>query len=785
VKLQWTHADQITVRQTVGGATSALASGATVSSLGAFTVEGKKPGANMNQSVVMTASLVATPSVTDTIRLTVIQLDLDHDQSLNADNAVNDLDDGLESTVPAGLAVNDDDDDPDAHPGPDNADEIINGPRDRQDMLKLTLHLIKPNNVPLGSVTLSGGAGLRIFKARDGSVVKNPDDAESIDLWSEVSARNLELLAEGVTPGLYDLTATYRGTDNNMVATDVVKIAVVKIEIAMDGNRDGVIDFDDPEDRKCLFWVNDDRDQMHYEEFEWHEDDVKVRGKPDCNDDTIGQRTFGGNTCKRDLEDFTRLHIRVQGLPADWSGVTYHTKLEDMTAGSPAANLFEAVDEEALYLTNEARAELQLQKRRLVTVSANETPLESRYIKPGGETSWFILEGKAAGTGKLTLIMKQQNREIARNAVTLELHPMRWFYDIYRVDATPPRPRRAWEVTVDQTATRDQAAGYAPRLPNEILVLVHGWNVNDWERNTRAETAFKRLWWLGFQGRLVAYNWPTLTWSPFPGVLTNPHNFDDSEYRAWLSAPALASLLAGLNRPGMKLCVLAHSQGNVVAGEALRQYAGSVPVTTYVATQAALSTHAYDNAVNAPPAAFFLYPLTTPNIYGYYPGGPADPTNPPPYFAPVDPTKVGSKWNFYNRVDYALTWRAWELNNAMKPDDWAPHFFNYDGRENRYEEGVDQFYRWLGDSRRDVLSVTDARLPERYRIFAYGAESRVKALGTQAPAGFQGFDLETSLGYDGKHYSHSRQFRSNVVAERPYWLRLMFDSCKFTDHPTP
>ena len=105
--------------------------------------------------------------------------------------------------------------------------------------------------------------------------------------------------------------------------SDIVKVYPIRIDMAMDGNRDKKIDFDDPYDyRKKLFWVNDDCD-MRYDEDEWWnpvdawsgndgwvEGDMK--GAPDCNDDTIGVNKENENIgCLRDLEDFTRLHLRV------------------------------------------------------------------------------------------------------------------------------------------------------------------------------------------------------------------------------------------------------------------------------------------------------------------------------------------------------------------------------------------------------------------------------------------------------------------------------------------
>jgi len=69
---------------------------------------------------------------------------------------------------------------------------------------------------------------------------------------------------------------------------------------------------------------------------------------------------------------------------------------------------------------------------------------------------------------------------------------------------------------------------------------------------------------------------------------------------------------------------------------------------------------------------------------------------------------------------------------------------------------------------------------EQYEIFSYCAESRARALGAliTTPPNFQDFSLKFWLGYDGKRYSHSRQFKSNIVDEWKYWQQFVKD-CDF------
>lgn len=551
--------------------------------------------------------------------------------------------------------------------------------------------------------------------------------------------------------------------------TDIVAFTAMKTEMAMDGNRDDSIDFDDPDDAKYLFWVNDDVDVISGGE----EDDAE-NGMTNCNDDAI--------TCKRDLEDFTRLHIKVDDNTASTPGITYWLKFESVMSGSPTVNVFEAVNTSTEYLSQPAVAADQIQKRNLTTngVGTTEVQIDEQYIKSGNEISPFIIEGCSAGKGDLTFIVKKDGNEVCKKAVTLELHDAPWFYDVYTVDVISGD---RWEVQVSTTATQSQTASYSPPT-DERFLLVHGWNMTDTEKIQCVETVFKRLWWQGYQGSVALFNWPTLAeFGGFWDVVTNPHHFDNSELRSWLSADALIGVFNTLNGSGNKLRVLAHSMGNVVAGEALRRYTGA-NLHTYLACQAALSAQYYDNTIAAnnpcehqgfPHDLFFP---STPDIMGHFSTGD---TNSNPYMTDND-TRVSNMQNFFNAQDWALD--LWEINNVRKPDNWAPYLFGYSGSKDHYQEGTDRFTRGSIDNPTEILSVNNQR--QRFMIWSYDAESRSRALGQTTNPEFNGWNLHDDpgaggMGYDGQHYSHSREFRSNIADEWNFWNRV-FSTCLF-QHP--
>ena len=107
----------------------------------------------------------------------------------------------------------------------------------------------------------------------------------------------------------------------------------------------------------------------------------------------------------------------------------------------------------------------------------------------------------------------------------------------------------------------------------------------------------------------------------------------------------------GIKNRGQNQAIIGvNSQGNVVVGEALKLLSSQV-VHSYIAAQAALSAHFYDN-INIP--SYITIPYT-PDVIGHYFSG----------IAPDIPYLNGNSAktsiiNYYNVVDYALN--KWDIN---------------------------------------------------------------------------------------------------------------------------
>jgi hypothetical protein len=302
--------------------------------------------------------------------------------------------------------------------------------------------------------------------------------------------------------------------------------------------------------------------------------------------------------------------------------------------------------------------------------------------------------------------------------------------------------------------------------------LVHGWNASPFDKACAGDTAFKRLFWQGFNGRFGLFCWPTFFYT---SNAPPPHHFDASEQRAWASSVGLLNLITQLNSGPFsgRVRLTAHSMGNVVAGEALRRSPNGPLVHTYVASQAAIPAHCYDAAISP---MIFPPPLgpTTPDVYSYYwqVGATSQPhqwqsENRPSYMHPdVMRGKAGQYFNYFNNEDFAL--RAWQADQQSKPDD------SYKYIENGSPPAAG-FRRKIGGS------VTWLTFPgDTYEIFAWAAESHSVALGTLPVHGVftDGNNRNVDLGSAPFNYGptpkfHSGQFADSNARRGDYWDRLL------------
>jgi hypothetical protein len=576
--------------------------------------------------------------------------------------------------------------------------------------------------------------------------------------------------------------------------------------IALDYNRDGEISFgpdDRPtKDKPFTFWVNDDRDVrvsnsvspgMGMSITSVIDEDLH-EGLPsqiDAGDSRIAS--------PRDLEDFTRLWVRAGAVQANDGSLIEHELTLEALEGDPAINVFLAESAEGSldYLVHEESALRQIDENnygvRLSRISNHEKSISLPAGLDYGPDRWcLIFEGASPGLGALRVETVKDGKSVAKSdPIYLRLRKSHEMIDVWSVGdvAAPgvdptiyPRPRPIQPRIEPNPGQSGDALSY--------FMFVHGWNMTEFDKRVFASTAFKRLWQQGFKGRFGAFHWPTFHMDESPPLepVFDAWNYDTSEHNAWLSGKHLAEVLKQLglekNQGGYSSVHLyAHSMGNVVAGEALRELGPeSTDVSSYIAAQAAVSADAWDRTA---PRRSDLYKWqlsksVPPNVFGYYweqnaMAPPSNSESPPSrwqkerrfsYFHPSYMPRIGYS-NHVNPKDYAL--RKWELNQTLRPSNG----YDYDyERDIGFERIRTSMFDLIFD--RDLLYFPN----DRHEIFAFAAESHSYALGQELAvrAGFGTVDLSIGPFFFGAdRSSHSAQFNDTIQKRWKYWRQVMKD----------
>lgn len=386
---------------------------------------------------------------------------------------------------------------------------------------------------------------------------------------------------------------------------------LMPVDLAIDANRDGTIAGGETasQDKPFRFWINNDNDPNTLgddveEAMKEDEFSPPAPGTEDWKSMAIGQ--IDG---VRDLEDFTRLHLT---LPYD---IVQKAKAGEAQVGfkwtngsGPRIRLYKAEgdlgDEKYLFYKYEANLQVDSdhQEQVLDIGGSNTVFLPNHYwqgVAVGTSKLNFIFEGCEKGTAKLTTVIKFGSSTEAEGAgVWIKLMDVQEMFERGKVAPPMSEPGDVpdpWATTEPLTFqfTPDHNGNPPDRDPDETkqyIIHVHGWRMGYSERKTWANTTFKRLWHLGYKGRLAFFSWPTFSDVTDPwthGYLS----YNRSEYRAWLSGSALKAFVASLPGDYAKN-IMAHSMGNVVVGSAFRRGMGGI--SNYALFNAAMAAQSYD-----------------------------------------------------------------------------------------------------------------------------------------------------------------------------------------------
>jgi hypothetical protein len=669
------------------------------------------------------------------------------------------------------------------------------------------------------------------------------DNGERIDFWIE------GLTATRYGKGKLELwTLPKPGPVRPPVpAAQTVTFTVVDVGLGVDGNRDGTIDFADSHDRRLTFWLNNDSegvdDPWLGSPYELEHPLYSPGSTKDSDDDRI--------TTLRDLEDFASLHFLADenlglmihapdgGAPPAGIRPTYRYTLSLAAADTIIRLFHNRPRAEAMAHVRDVAAAATLVKggHSPATHTAAEpeirrTPTVLKSLEPSAADDGFryLFEasgqpGRAALEFTVTVTYPQSGgtsgpaRTTSRKqTLDLDLRDIKDLYTRmqvpYRIGARDDRFTHFVPGTQEQDLPHFGAAqalhsGNTRGIPflsgTDTVVLVHGWNMTDgtqtsgpktdWKR-AFAETAFKRLYWQGFRGNVTAFDWPTF--ADQEGRLQGDlaffnFTYNASEYQAFRSGRSLMTFLADKKATG-PVHLLAHSMGNVVAAEALRQWTaagnGQALVSNYVAMQGALSAGGYgDDATDATDNAGLDY-------YRFWPAG-WDGEQGRYYMQGTD--QAAGRWiNMFNEVDRATSADlAWVGNNRLKPtagDIWrdvAPGIPLPDARRFAYRVTLDgrllRSYATptgnpLPDGETDLapgLTVGPQQLPgpSAYEVLAFMSKASAKPIGTKEVDHF-GTNIDISdLGLDDPYLrewpGHSFQFHFDAATTSQFWKRVV------------
>lgn len=579
--------------------------------------------------------------------------------------------------------------------------------------------------------------------------------------------------------------------DTGKQGTNIVQI----ISLNVDANHDGTMDLSyfgqdqTSPSKPYVFWANNNFDRAHSVDFntDSEQDDLEVDygynnglsyPMPDCNYTRGGSRVI---PCARDLEDFSRLWINgvtsnlLATLP---SGSTVTLNWGDVgspNSSNPTIDLFMAADTDGGtgYLTNSTIAAEQTNITQCPYLDrlgpGQSIQLNTSDFANNWAGNYFIWCGVTNGSGQLSLTFRDRNGNVLGQAsVYIQIVDTKQMYERWTVgDESSAAPATtaypAGDLPTDMTQSFQYTTLATTNTP--YILFVHGWNMPIWEKDRYAETSFKRLYWQGYQGRFGEFRWPTLSGFPleeFSAQAFSPRNFDDSESNAWASAAGLLNKLTDLNAQyPNKVYLIAHSMGNVVAGEALRLAGSSRVVNTYVAMQAAVSAHAYDT--NTPTRDFSA---STPDDYAHYWTNGA-----PCYFN--SSAGAGTYVNFYNTNDWALA-GLWPIDQNAKPDNSITGYPGYHYSVSSLH--TNGFYVQFGSGTNDFQNFNFP--DDTYVIFSFCDEARSYALGAQANVNGKFAGNQVNLRADPYDFSdahkyHSGEFRSDNTRRWQFWNTVL------------
>jgi pimeloyl-ACP methyl ester carboxylesterase len=561
-------------------------------------------------------------------------------------------------------------------------------------------------------------------------------------------------------------------------------VILLQANLAVDGNRDGQMSFDDPfvrdadkttSDKPYRFWLNDDDDTA----FDYDNETGRQIGPREEEQIPPAYPDYSLHhiNSKRNLEDFARLWIDLSGATdaLEW-GMQIGLKWRNVT-GAPAINIYPSADGDGSYgyLTDDAAAGDQIagvfndavrDKNDKQTVDANGIFIfKSDYwndLSDDNPKKCLLFEGASEGKGELTIVFLDQNgNELAEGgSVWLDLKNIKDMYE--RAKAQPENIVAPYDLNPPFTGPVNYVPdpnGHEFQKPwdqsEQCVVFVHGWNMSYDDYISFSEIMFKRLWQQGYKGHFAAFRWDTRkSDGPFD---TGEYNW--SENRAFVYGTALNSLVTNLSG-SYTVSIVGHSMGNIVCGEALRK---GMRVRNYLLMEAAIPMSCYDT--NAPQLATLVTQDQSYHTPAYH-VDPADNQLTLGYGGYLNAV-TGTLTNFFNPDDWALATGTtlgkntnWEANQEdYKPDGEVVGAVHDAAWSYQYDP------TYPLNQRAWVLSGEYRHVTDSWEMKSFVARSRTKAVGAidyiGGPVGAK-VNLRDDYGFGNTRPDHGGQFTRNI-----------------------
>jgi len=582
--------------------------------------------------------------------------------------------------------------------------------------------------------------------------------------------------------------------DQGAYEEDIVLATLVSLDIAVDANRDGAIEFahipgaegakdETVKTKPFRFWVNDDNDGSRATEGE-----VIGSSFQDHRDGYIMN--------KRDLEDFTRLHIYIGGLQDSIAAGQIKVGMKwKNAADSPAVKVYLSADPKGSdsFLKNETAAGAQgLDSSGVYSESyghiksATATVLDQELwqgFSSASSNKCLLFEGSGEGKGQLVLTLhKADGTEIGEGpGVWLDILIIKKMYQRGKVSPTdiaaPQKQLSERSVFTGPVSVENYDNGQPfsadPIEEKKAIIFVHGWSMDSQYSINFSETMFKRLWHQGFNGRFSMFRWDPIVVKTVANIEASNGEYNRSEHRAWVYGAALKSFAGSLKNEGFDVSLVGHSMGNIVCGSAMRE---GLSVENYLLMEAAVPAGCFDESggrniggINGFKAFWDQEALEPTPDYYQAPGGKM--TKGYRGFLKNIGNNAERLVNFHNSDDFALATGQkygldtnWQKNQIdYKPDGNGGTIWRY--------FYIPTIVKEANRARLRVSSFNGRTVTHPWERMSFVARPRSKAMGavndsTENPAPnvaiIENINLRTLYNFGRDPSDHSGQFNRNI-----------------------